>query len=214
MLTAIPAALTSLQALRELNVTFNRIAVLEGFAFGSLPNLEVLYLDKNPIANIKTAAFGGLDSLRELYIRNTSLAYVPNAAIARTTTLQLLDLSNNAIAALFDYGFPGMTNLTEIRLSENPLSNISLNAFTELVNGQVLDLENCLLTEIPRAVARMPRLHALNMEGNPVICTCATLQWVEDWRASEGLIASIDGHCQNSGQLIQQFINVDVQSCP
>ena len=213
LLTTVPTALNYLTALKELNITWNRIQYLENYAI-DLHNLETLYLDKNPITNVKFAAFSGLTSLKKLYMRNTSLAFVPNAALARAPNLTFVDLSFNHFEALYDYGFPGMTGLHELVLSGNPLVNISDHAFADLTSVSVLNLNNCLLAGVPRAVQQMHALRTLRVDGNDIECTCANLEWVNVWRANQGLIAKVEGQCAgNDTVAIQTFIDNDGRSC-
>lgn len=213
LLTTVPSALTYLTALTELNVTWNRIQYLENYAI-DLRNLETLYLDKNPITNVKFAAFSGLPKLKRLYMRNTSLTFVPNAAFARVPSLTFLDLSFNHFRALYDYGFPGMSGLHELVMSGNPLVNVSGNAFDDLTGVSVLNLNDCLLTEVPRAVEQMHALRTLRVDRNDIECTCANLGWVNVWRANQGLIAKIEGQCAgNETVAIQTFVDSEGISC-
>lgn len=213
LLSSVPTALHYLTALKELNITWNRIQYLDNYVI-DLPGLEVLYLDKNPIVNVKFAAFSGLPALKQLYMRNTSLAFVPNAALAQAKSLLLVDLSFNHFEALYDYGFPGMSGLHQLVLAGNPLSNISDNALADLTGVTTLDLENCLLTGIPKAVQQMHALRTIKVEGNSINCTCDNLAWVEIWRANSGLIAKVEGNCAgNDTVAIQYFIDNDGRSC-
>lgn len=213
LLSTVPTSLTYLTQLRELNITWNRIQYLENYAI-DLHSLETLYLDKNPLTNVKFAAFSGLPALKRLYIRNTSLAFVPNAALAQAPSLTFVDLSFNHFDALYDYGFPGMSGLHELVMSGNPLVNISDNAFDDLTGVTVLNLNDCRLTEVPRAVQQMHSLRTLRVAGNDIQCTCANLGWVNVWRANQGLIAQVEGQCSdNSTVAIQAFINGDGKSC-
>lgn len=214
MLSDIPSdALNYLTGLTELNITWNRIQYLENYAL-DLPQLDTLYLDKNPLVNIKFAAFSGLPLMTKLYMRNTTLAFVPNAALARAPKLAYVDMSFNQFEALYDYGFPGMSWLKELILMGNPLKNVSANAYADLSGVSLLNLENCLLSSIPRSVQQMPSLRSLKMMGNSIECSCTNLGWVETWRANQGLISRVEGTCSNNDTLtIQNYIDGDGRSC-
>ncbi|XP_076465739.1 uncharacterized protein LOC143297333 [Babylonia areolata] len=213
LLTSVPTALNRLTQLQELNITWNRIHYMDNYAI-NLPNLRDLYLDKNPLANIKFAALSGLPSLRRLYMRNTSLTFVPNSALGSVANLTLLDLSFNHFQALYDLGFPGMSRLQELRLSGNPLVSVTDHALDDLTSVSVLDLTDCLLTDIPRAVQQMHALRSVRMQGNDVNCTCDTLGWVKTWRENEGLLPRVEGACAQDDTLtIQSFIDNEGRAC-
>lgn len=96
ILKRIPASISRLSGLTDLDFSFNRLVTVEGGDLQNLPNLQRLYLNDNPLRYIADVEFSGLYSLAYLNLSNTKLNIIPEA-IHNLISLQVLDVENTAI---------------------------------------------------------------------------------------------------------------------
>jgi len=107
-----------LPTLKFLNLSNAKIAAIDEALFDRLPNLEMLYLDKNHIVSIPPQ-IAKLRKLEHLSCSNNELATIPKE-IGQLTELKVLDLHYNNIKTL-----PGeiwqMSSLVTLNLSSNTI---------------------------------------------------------------------------------------------
>ncbi|XP_071762785.2 amphoterin-induced protein 2-like [Centroberyx gerrardi] len=95
-----PDAFALAPHLLHLDLSSNRLAVLNASVFRGLEELEVLLLFGNRIVRIEPGAFGGLRSLQRLYLSGNRLAAFPlelYQGSAGPRNLTFLDLSSNRL---------------------------------------------------------------------------------------------------------------------
>lgn len=112
-------------------------------------------------------------SVRYLSLRNNLLESVPDS-IVELQQVWMVDLANNLISEIGDDDFEGLDILADLILDNNPLTSISDSAF--VTNDiRYLSLRGTLLSTIPVAIARSPRLYSLSLPDNSIDCTCSSL---------------------------------------
>ncbi|XP_055338624.1 insulin-like growth factor-binding protein complex acid labile subunit [Paramacrobiotus metropolitanus] len=79
-LNVVPGIIGKLGKLRRLDLGYNQIRRVEDQSFDGLSQLEIFFLQKNPLCYISGAAFRKLDKLTSLDLSSTDLRYVPQTA--------------------------------------------------------------------------------------------------------------------------------------
>lgn len=104
-----------------LHLDYNRVKQLPTNAFQNFDEVNVTYLDGNPLVLIADEAFRPT-KIRELYIRYCSLSYVsPLAFEGLGATLQILDMSGNNISNLSENTFHNFDVFRSLNLRNNRL---------------------------------------------------------------------------------------------
>lgn len=107
--------------LDTLHLDYNRIKVLPTNGFQNFDEVNMTYLDGNPLVQIADEAFRPT-KIRELYIRYCSLSVVsPLAFEGLGPTLQVLDLSGNSIGNLSENTFHNFDVFRMLTLHDNRL---------------------------------------------------------------------------------------------
>ena len=128
-------------------MSHDSISALGSMEFSRYPNLEILYLDNNPIGNnIHPSAFNGTE-IERVYLDGTGMTSIPSA-------IKVLSDAHLYLALLHN---PGLGD------------NIKPTDF-EGMNIYVLDLENTGMTSIPTALLNLNNsLEALLLWDNPLV---------------------------------------------
>ncbi|XP_053573317.1 leucine-rich repeat and immunoglobulin-like domain-containing nogo receptor-interacting protein 1 [Bombina bombina] len=134
---------------RLLDLSRNRIKILNQDEFSAFPYLEELELSENIVSTIEPGAFNGLFNLRSLGLRNNRLKLIPLGVFTGLSNLTKLDISENKIVILLDDMFQDLYNLKSLEVGDNDLVYISHRAFRGLNSLEELSLEKCNLTSVP-----------------------------------------------------------------
>lgn len=186
-ITALPAEISNLVNLTELNLTSNALtgAGLPGSLWtmagltvldlklnnitsispglGNLTNLTELNLYDNGLESLPDE-LGNLINLRELYLHRNSLSSLPDT-IGSLTSLETLTLWENDIATL-PAGFGSLSSLADLDMAENALAALPVS-FENLTTLTRLVLNHNRLTELPAGVfAGMASLNRVEVEYN------------------------------------------------
>ena len=137
-----------MQSLEKLDLSSNRISVLEPRLFRRLNNLKELILHKNQIYSIREEAFGGLQSLRRLILSNNRISDVQANFFTEMKNLRELRLENNQISAIDMEAFRGLKSLEQLNLENNKISTFHLGMFTGLNNLTRLSVSINQITQI------------------------------------------------------------------
>lgn len=104
-----------------LHLEYNRVKALPTNAFQNFDEVNVTYLDGNPLVLIADEAFRPT-KIRELYIRYCSLSFVsPLAFEGLGPSLQILDMSGNNISNLSENTFHNFDVFRVLNLRDNML---------------------------------------------------------------------------------------------
>lgn len=145
--------LSSLRALRSLDLSNNRIRAVRSRAFEDLNQLSTLRLAFNADLRLDRDAFQGIErTLKNLNLKGIGVKSVP-AAIQNLSELAFLDLAQNRISELEPLGlFRHLHSLTALSLERNLIRSIHADTFAGLNDSlSSLSLLNNLLTEFPQA---------------------------------------------------------------
>lgn len=149
------SALAPLDALREVDLTGNAIARIEGVG----PALEVLTLRNNALVGLS-----GLDAcsaLRWLYVDDNQITSL--AGLAALPALQDLSLNGNQLTTI--EGIAGRDSLTGLYVERNRLT--SLDGVHDLPRLSTIAAGNNAITRTD-GLSNVPKLHNRSLVGNPV----------------------------------------------
>ncbi|CAG0916377.1 unnamed protein product [Notodromas monacha] len=111
------------KSIRKLDLSENHIRALTRTTFGPMPQVLVLNLGRNCIADIDEYTFASdrLQGLRVLQLGGNQLGQVRDFALFGLDRLEYLDLSQNKLRVLAPQSFQSLTRLTRLSLRDNPL---------------------------------------------------------------------------------------------
>ncbi|XP_046748582.1 lutropin-choriogonadotropic hormone receptor isoform X1 [Diprion similis] len=91
-----------------------------------------------------------------------------SATLSHSVNLTKIDLSNNNITNIPAFAFHQLSTLQVLSFRRNHLVSISIDAFVNSTNLKVLELDDNLLTEIPRAIVQLQNLEDLSITNNRI----------------------------------------------
>ncbi|XP_075049020.1 uncharacterized protein LOC142108947 [Mixophyes fleayi] len=153
-----------------LDLSYNRIRMVQHRAFSHLQDLQELDLSHNQLSRIDPGAFSDLPNLRILLLHHNQLKLLPPGVFSGMPYLTWLDVRANQLVILLDQTFRGLQELRHLEVGDNPLLFISPGAFLGMPLLQRLGLEKTKLGSMPsQALFTLPRLSELRLGG--VTCT-------------------------------------------
>nr|XP_053635803.1 leucine-rich repeat-containing G-protein coupled receptor 5-like [Cherax quadricarinatus] len=189
--TNFPASLASLRGLQNVNLGYNKIAVLKNADLHGLHNLLFLSLQNNRLSTIEPRALARLRNLETLNLKNNLLTEVPTS-VTHCVNLRQLFLGGNRLTYVGENALRGLTRLEEVKLQANPLLNIhhrafsNLPALTSLILKEVrlldtfpdlndtfslkwLRIDRASLSSVPHDLCTAtPKLYSLNLQRNQI----------------------------------------------
>ncbi|XP_049878273.1 lutropin-choriogonadotropic hormone receptor-like [Pectinophora gossypiella] len=200
-ITSVPRdALLPAVALRDLNLSANRLESVGGGAWGGaalarlwldgcglrrlpahalrdLAHLHLLSAEDNELPEVSAEALSGARALRTLRLSRNLLRSLPAAALRHAPHLQALELAGNLVSELGEAALPALPALHTLNLKRNRITYIDEKAFVNTPALRVLRLEENLLTELPTAVRLLPQLEDLSVASNRIeVCAEGALQ--------------------------------------
>lgn len=163
--------LSSYTDLEMLDLSENRIVLLQTQVFLNLTNLRLLRLDKNKITDLHKDLFVGLQQLTVLNLNDNNIAYIPSGTFADLSKLELLDLSRNTITAslMSPRTFSGLSNMQTLILSNNRLRTLPSSSLKFLDNLKMLDLSyNVIETIQSNGFFGLSSLNELHLHDNEI----------------------------------------------
>ncbi|XP_053546856.1 toll-like receptor 13 [Bombina bombina] len=127
--------------LQNLSLNINNIVWIKNNSFKGLSKLTTLRLDNNLIIDLYNTTFNGLTELRTLNLRNNRISVIFNNTFRNLRKLHILDLGGNKITHLEGKALCGLQTLSNLYLDNNNIRKISMSTFRFIENTlQVLDL--------------------------------------------------------------------------
>uniref|UniRef100_A0A673GKQ7 Leucine-rich repeats and immunoglobulin-like domains protein 1 n=1 Tax=Sinocyclocheilus rhinocerous TaxID=307959 RepID=A0A673GKQ7_9TELE len=168
-LTHLPVKGLELPKLTQLELSRNKLRLIEGLTFQGLSSLEVLKLQRNNISKLTDGAFWGLARMRVLHLDYNSLQEVNSGSLYGLESLLQLYLSNNSISSFNPEGWGFCERLRELNLSYNNLTKLSEGGFAKLVNLISLRLGHNSISHITEGAFRgLSSLRTLELDHNDI----------------------------------------------
>ncbi|XP_050409309.1 leucine-rich repeat protein soc-2 homolog [Patella vulgata] len=165
-------------------------------ALGSLSSLNKLDISDNNLGFIREDILPG--QLTEVIMKSCGLHRIP-ATLSDLKNLKSLELANNHIQSIENHDLQGLSNLINLDLSSNNMQHVSPRAAVNLTRIQNFWLFDNKLTELPAVVQEFQTLKELNLEANPLQCTCRD-GWPAVWITRHPSV-QVKGYCENLGGL-------------
>uniref|UniRef100_A0A0B7AJD6 LRRCT domain-containing protein n=1 Tax=Arion vulgaris TaxID=1028688 RepID=A0A0B7AJD6_9EUPU len=162
-LTSIPQGLP--WALGKLNISDNKLRVIQSQDLYSTRYLRLMILDNNQIQIIHNGALLYTPYLTEVQINHNKLRMLPQIP----KNIETFSANNNEIQKLFQFNFVHDSALRKLILSRNQITQISANTFSHLSNLSILLLDHNSIQDLKNmSFAGLRQLINLNLEFNPI----------------------------------------------
>ncbi|KAL7018451.1 hypothetical protein ACKWTF_010759 [Chironomus riparius] len=176
------SAVRNLPELQEVVLADNRLAELRERAFEDLPNLQAVHLQQNNLRMVSPDTFYNSPSILYLNLSTNQFRHLENLNLRNVRNLEVLDLSNNEIRRVSSHPLRGLDWLVELKLNDNRICKIQGEPFSAMPRLRVLNLRNNRMGRLHETNFRNLRsnIAILDVEGNPIDCSCDTL-WLRAW---------------------------------
>ncbi|XP_044012047.1 toll-like receptor Tollo [Aphidius gifuensis] len=120
----------------------------------SLENLKILNLTKNRLREISSFHFNTgtqqcSTNLKEVDFSNNNIEILPAAIFSALSKLQILNLCSNKIIFIADRAFEGLSSINVLKLANNQLTSLPPDLFNDSRNIKEIDLKNNSLNVLP-----------------------------------------------------------------
>ena len=167
--TVEPGAFTGLEdVLEKLYLNSNWITTIASYTFNGLMHLTYLDISYNRISVLNHTAFSHLPKLVTISLSSNHLGIIADNATAGLYNVRKLDVSHNYTETLNPHVFYNMSDLKELNLKANRLRTIPIDAFNSISKSLTrLQLESNKLAPITAGVfTNMLKLEYLHLGWN------------------------------------------------
>ncbi|XP_034113508.2 leucine-rich repeat transmembrane neuronal protein 4 [Drosophila albomicans] len=158
-------------ALKDLDLSHNRIARLDRKLFEHTPQLRKLNLASNKLSvldNATTAALAAIPNLQRLDLSYNQMVTLPIDLFPPLHSLHILDISGNEFAVVPATIRQLSKSLQQLNLAYNPLAKIDAHSFRQLDALRRLNISNLpMLRSIELGALQLPALEQLHCAHNP-----------------------------------------------
>lgn len=126
--------------LNKLNISFNKIAILNEKHFFNLTKLITLDLSHNRINGLPSAIFSYMPNLVSLNMSYNQLNFLSPRTFHNLNYLKHLDISNNPLTIINQEDLKGLKNITHFIVRDCLLSNLNSAVYQEISQVEYLDL--------------------------------------------------------------------------
>lgn len=124
-----------------IRLDLNAIKTIDTGGFHLFPNLTVLSLSGNQIADVSWLRFANcLANLKKLVLRANQIQTIEIGQLNKLVSLEELDLSNNRVKSCFGSYLKPLSRLKVLNLSSNQIQVIHTSYFSGLFSLEELDL--------------------------------------------------------------------------
>ncbi|EDW16908.2 protein artichoke [Drosophila mojavensis] len=161
------AELHALKNLRLLDLSGNKIKLIEEGVLKGCMDLKELFVDRNSLTAVPVNSLNGPSALKHLSLRQNHIATLYRDSFTAQAQLEIIDLRYNILRSIDSQAFHGLRKVREIKLAGNRLSHLNSDVFEQLHTLQKLDLSENFFAQFPTvALAAIQRLKALNLSSN------------------------------------------------
>ena len=136
----------------SVDLTFQNIIRINGSPFQRLQNLTILELSYNKLSVIDQHTFQELDKLMFLSLRGNQLVSLHGSPFQRLQNLQMLILDSNELSFLDPQTFLELDKLILLSLYSNQLVSLHVELFAKLFMLQTLDLNTNNINSLPLGI--------------------------------------------------------------
>ncbi|KAH8358891.1 hypothetical protein KR093_003205, partial [Drosophila rubida] len=158
-------------ALKDLDLSHNRIARLDRKLFEHTPQLRKLALAYNKLSVLDaatTAALASIPNLQRLDLSYNGLLTLPTELFPTLRSLHILDIAGNEFSTVPATIRQLGTSLQQLNLAYNPLVKIDAHSFRQLDGLRRLNISNLpMLRSIEVGALQLPGLEQLDCARNP-----------------------------------------------
>ncbi|KAL0811432.1 hypothetical protein ABMA28_009834 [Loxostege sticticalis] len=149
-------AFHGLPAVKSLVLSENRIHKLDPCMLNGLDQLTHLDISFNRIEEIPTGFFDAVDDIEELYLQGNKLRTIKTGVFDKLIKLTHLNLAYNELRGveLKSHIFDNTKQLKYLNLTKNYFLEAPDNLLASLPSLLVLNLDKCVLTEVPSFAMR------------------------------------------------------------
>lgn len=159
-----PSDFQSSSALKDLNLSRNRLIVVPANAFFHATSLTYINLASNQITDLHLNAFRGLSSLQHLSLSQNRIRTVPSSLFDGASNIEELHLDNNLIETVEPIKLPA---LRTISLADNKIVTLSSDTFAQTPRVESIDLSSNDLMKLSNDMFdRCTHLYALHLDNN------------------------------------------------
>lgn len=200
-----------LSNLTFLELSENRLSVLEVDAVSSLSKLQTLRLRGNKLSVNAVSALEGMHSLQELDLSDNLLAGPLGATtLPALPGLRVLQLAHNQLSSVRRGALTGFASLVSLTLHHNQIDVLEDNAFSELRTLTQLDLaHNRIVAVSGNSLAHLTRLVQLDLAHNFLRALTADLvvplRNLQELRLDDNDISMVTSDALNSGTVLRRL---------
>ena len=163
-LQSVPRTMPS--SLKDFRLGNNRIKEILVDDFQNMTEVTLITLNDNMIENVAHRAFGSLENLQELWLSRNQLVYIPRGLPA---SLEKLYIDNNHVVELAPTLFQANANLKYLSLEANKVMKIHQDSLKDVTQLETLNLQGNEVSLIDVGTfTHLPELKDLVLSNNPV----------------------------------------------
>ncbi|CAO1416142.1 unnamed protein product [Diamesa tonsa] len=149
-----------------LNLSANRISIIETGSFQGFNNLRVLLLENNSMWKINKTTFGEMSMLEELILTRNMISLIERGAFDAMPNLKTFDISMNCMFEMPGFIFFRNLKLRNIYMNQNYLTSMS-EIFPTLQYVENFNMSGNYFTNMS-TIVKYYRVESLDMSNNPM----------------------------------------------
>ncbi|EDV94639.1 protein artichoke [Drosophila grimshawi] len=161
------AELHTLKNLRLLDLSGNKIKLIEEGVLKGCMDLKEFFMDRNSLSAVPVKSLNGPSALKHLSLRQNHIDTLYRESFSAQSQLEIIDLRYNILRSIDSQAFRGLRRIREIKLAGNRLTNLNSDVFEQLTTLHKLDLSANFFGQFPTvALASIAGLKSLNLSSN------------------------------------------------
>ena len=149
-----------------LNLTANRISMIENGSFQGFTSLRVLLVENNSLWKINQTTFGEMGMLEEINLSHNMISLIERGAFDAMPNLKTFDLSMNCMFVMPAFIFFRNLKLKNIYLNQNYLTAMS-EIFPNMQYVENFNMSGNYFTNLT-TIVNYYRVESLDMSNNPM----------------------------------------------